>query len=123
MKKRGIQPDISLMSKIPYLNKEDRSKVKYLSRLKTVLLYPVMGVDLRYISDAIDCPLVDNDLQQVNVMEAVYFIQVLQALEKAKRAEDTLMGHFSFWDKVDESFMTEVYSDLRSKAHPLGYHL
>jgi hypothetical protein len=95
MKKREIEINFSLLSVLPLLQRVDRSGVSYLSHLKTIMKYPLMGQSLEEFSDKIEAPIrVPKFADKKGVEDSLYIWQVLAASETVMKSVDLLEKKF-----------------------------
>jgi len=93
MKKRGIEPLVSLLKELPSLKKVSKSGKSYLSQLQTVIRFPIMGHDLSGLANEIG-ELVPLPVSEDAIVSTVIYMQVMQAIEKVDDANNCLIETF-----------------------------
>lgn len=83
MRKREVEPNMDLLKGVTYLLKEEKStKLSYLSLLKSVMQYPLMGNDLSDLALKIEAEPIKVNFSKETVESLVKASTALQLFEQ-----------------------------------------
>jgi hypothetical protein len=85
MKKRGVQPKVSLLAEIPYLSKVRARGVSYKYQLSQLMLLPLMGEDLSSLARNLDetASLPCRVDQAISYSSVIHILRVTEKLDEA----------------------------------------